>query len=112
MDLFEICIQEVLQGLNGCINIADDVLVYGSTYDEFKANVLAFLDCCTQEDMHLNPDKVKIVCSEVSFFRNVLSKEGLSPDNTKVHLIKDWPVPHTIRNCSPFLVRLIISPDF
>ena len=34
-DLFETCIHEVLQGLNGCTNIADDVLVYGTTYDEF-----------------------------------------------------------------------------
>ena len=54
-DLYKTCIHEVLQGLNGCTNIADDVLVYGSTYDEFKTNVLAFLDHCIQEDVHLNP---------------------------------------------------------
>ena len=45
-DLFETCIWDVLQGLNGCTNIANDILVYGSTYDEFKTKVLAFLDCC------------------------------------------------------------------
>ena len=78
-DLFETCKCKVLQGLSGCTNIADDVLVYGSTYDEFKINVLAFLDLD-----HLNPDKVKINCSEVPFSGNVLSKDGLSPDNTKV----------------------------
>ena len=92
-DLFETCICEVLQELTGCTNIANDVFVYGSTYDEFKNNVLAFLDHCVQEDMHLNPYKVKIDCHKVPFFRNVLSKEGLSPDNTKGQLIKDWPVP-------------------
>ena len=64
-DLFETCIREILQGLNGCTNIADDVLLFGTTYDEFKANVIAFLDCCVQEDMHLSPDKVKIDCLEV-----------------------------------------------
>ena len=53
-DLFETCIHEVLQGLNGCTNIAEDILVYGTTYDEFKNNVVAFLDHCVQEDMHLN----------------------------------------------------------
>ena len=74
-DLFETYMWEVLQGLNGCTNIADDILVYGSTYDEFKTNVLAFLDHCIQEDMHLNPDKVKINCSEVPFFGNVLSRQ-------------------------------------
>ena len=83
-DLFETCIHEVLQGLNGCTNIANDVLVYGSTCDEFKTNVLAFLDCCVQEDMHLNPDKVKIDCHEVPFFGKILSKDGLGPDTHKV----------------------------
>ena len=92
-DLFETCIQEIIQGLNGCTNIADDVLVFGATYDEFKTNVLAFLDHCVQEDMHLNPDKVKIDCQEVPFFGNTLSKEGLSPDNKKVELIQQWPTP-------------------
>ena len=35
-DLFETCICEILQGLNGCTNIADDVLVFGTTYDNLK----------------------------------------------------------------------------
>ena len=59
-DLFETCIREVLQGLNGCTNITDDILVCSSTSDEFKTYILAFLGCCIQEDMHLNPAKVKI----------------------------------------------------
>ena len=102
-DLFETCIWEVLQGLNGCTNIADDVLVFGTTYDEFKTNVLAFLDRCIQEDMHLNPDKLKIDCQEVPFFGNTLSKEGLSSDNKKVELIQQWPTPSNHKGLQSFL---------
>ena len=102
-DLFETCICEILQGLNGCTNIADDVLGFGTTYDEFKANVIAFLDCCVQEDMHLNPDKVKIDCLEVPFFENVLSKDGLSPDTRKVKLIQQWPTPTNHKELQSFL---------
>ena len=87
-DLFETCICEDLQGLSGYTNIADDVLVYGSIYEEFKSNALAFQDHCVQEDMHLNPDKVKIDCHKVPFFGNILSKDGLSPDTCKVKLIQ------------------------
>ena len=53
--------------------------------------------------MYLNPDKVKINCSEVQFFGNVLSKDGLSSDNTKVQLIKDWPVPTNHKELQSFL---------
>ena len=102
-DLFETCICEVLQGLNGCTNITNDVLVYGSTYDEFKTNVLAFLDHCVQEDMHFNPDKVKIDCHKVPFFGNILSNDGLSPDTHKVKLIQKWPTLTNHKELQSFL---------
>ena len=102
-DLFETCIHEILQGLNGCTNIADDILVFGTTYEEFKSNVISFLDCCVEEDMHLNPDKVKIDCPEVPFFRNILSKDGLSPDTKKVELIQQWPTPTNHKELQSFL---------
>ena len=102
-DLFETCIHEILQGLNGCTNIADDVLVYGTIYDEFKSNVISFLDHCVEEDMHLNPDKIKIDCPEVPFFRNILSKDGLSPDTKKVELIQQWPTPTNHKELQCFL---------
>ena len=101
--VFEMCISEVLQGLKGCTNIADDILVYGSTYEDFKTNVLAFLDRCLQEDMHLNPDKVKLDCPEVPFFGNVLSKYGLSLDTRKVELIQQWPMPMNQTELQSFL---------
>ena len=84
--------------MNGCTNIANDILICGSTNDEFKTNVLAFLDHCVQEDMHLNPDKVKIDCHEVPFFGNILSKDGLSPDTRKVELIQQWPTPTKLQS--------------
>ena len=37
-DLFETCIREILRGLNECTYIADNMLVYGTTYDKFKSN--------------------------------------------------------------------------
>ena len=45
-DLFETCIREILEGLNGVTNIADDVLVFGRTESEFRNNVISFLDRC------------------------------------------------------------------
>ena len=88
-DLFETCIREILEGLTGVTNIADDVLIFGRTETEFKNNVISFLDRCVEQDMHLNPDKIQINCTEVPFFGNTLSKDGLSPDMNKVKLIQE-----------------------
>ena len=93
----------MLQGLNGCTNITDDILLYGSTYDEFKTSTCFPRSLCVQEDMHLNPDKVKIDCHEVPFFGNILSKDGLSPDTRKVELIQQWPTPTNHKELQSFL---------
>ena len=49
-DIYESCILQIL-GLNGVINIADDVLVFGTDDDSFKANVTAFLNRCIEKDL-------------------------------------------------------------
>ena len=59
-DIFESCMCQILQGLNGVINITDDVLVYSTDYDSFKMNVIGFLDRCAEKDLHINPDKICI----------------------------------------------------
>ena len=75
------------------LNIVDDILVFGRTKSEFNANVISFLDRCVQEDIHLNPDKVQINTDSVPFFGHVLTKDGVQPDESKVKLISDWPIP-------------------
>ena len=59
-DIFETCMRNIVDGLQGVINIVDDVLVYASDYDVFKSNVVSFIDCCVEHDLHLNPDKIRI----------------------------------------------------
>ena len=102
-DLFETCIREILEGLNGVTNIGDDVLVFGRTESEFKNNVVSFPYRCMEEDMHLNPDKIQINCKEVPFFGNTLSKDGLRPDMNKVKLIQEWLTPTNQKEIQSFL---------
>ena len=102
-DLFEKCIREILDGLSGVTNIADDVLVFGRTESAFKTNVTSFLDRCVEQDMHLNPKKIQIDCEAVPFFGNTSSKDGLSPDLNKVRLIQQWPIPQNQKELKSFL---------
>ena len=102
-DIFESCIHQILEGLNGTINIADDVLVFGCDYDSFKSNVISFLDRCVEKDLHLNPDKIWINIPNVPFFGQVVTKEGLRPDLRKVDVIKQWPTPTNVTELQSFL---------
>ena len=102
-DLFEISICQLLQDLEGVLNIADDILVFGRTEQEFNTNVTKFLDCCVDEDIHLNADKVRINTDRVPFFGHVLTKEGILPDESKVKLILDWPIPENQNELQQFI---------
>ena len=59
-DIFELYIHQLLQDLQGVLNIADDILVFGRTREEFNSNVISFLDWCVKEDIHLKHDKCAV----------------------------------------------------
>ena len=51
-DIFESHMQNIVAGLEGVVDIVDDVLVFATKYDRFKTNVISFLDHCVQHDFH------------------------------------------------------------
>ena len=92
-----------MHDLPSILNIADDILVFGETYEEFKGNVLKFLDRCMEKDLHLNADKFKLNCEAVPFFGHLLTENGIKPDPKKVEAICNWPVPQDITQLQSFL---------
>ena len=60
-DIVESIIQQILEGLNGTINIVDDVLVFGCDYNSFKSDVIGFLDRCVEKDLHLIQTKFESI---------------------------------------------------
>ena len=67
-DLFESALWELLKGLAGVVNIADDILVFRATQEEHYNNVILFLERCLEVNLKLNAEKVKLNCKEVPFF--------------------------------------------
>ena len=53
------------------VNIADDILVFGSIQQEHNSNVITFLKRCLEVDLKLNPSKIRLNCSEVPHLDNV-----------------------------------------
>ena len=84
------------------VNIADDILVFGSTQKEHDSNVISSLERFLQVDSKLNPSKISLNCSEVSFFGQCISAEGIKPDPQKVKAIKDWYMPSNVKEQSFF----------
>ena len=75
-DIFKKCMQNIVDGLEGVVNIANDVLVFAMKYDKFKENVINFLNRCIEHNLHLNPAKIRIYVDSVPFFGQILTKDG------------------------------------
>ena len=73
----------IVDGLEGVVNIADDLLVLATKYDKFKENVTNFFDRCVEHNLHLNPEKIRINVDSVTFFGQTLMKDGLHNDANK-----------------------------
>ena len=102
-DVFEMIIKDMIKGLSGVINIADDLLIFGSTIEEYDRNLLAVLERCKEIGLTLNPKKFKFKCKMVPFFGNVVSDQGILPDPKKVQSIKNWPSPKSPKELQSFL---------
>lgn len=98
-EIFQIKLQEVIQGLKGVECIADDLLIFGvgDTLEEALANhnecLERLLIRLEQHNVKLNRSKLKLCERSVKFYGHVLTDEGLKPDEDKVIAIRDYPTP-------------------
>ena len=102
-DVFEQIIRDLTKDLNGVLNIADDLLVYGSTIEEHDNNLKALLNRCRDVNLTLNPKKLRFKSENVPFFGNIVTSKGIKPDPKKVEAIKAWPTPTNVKELQSFL---------
>ena len=86
-------IDQAYEGLEGVEPIADDILIWGNSLEEYVANQRKMLQRSREKGIKLNKEKCKFVLTKVSFFGHVLSKDGLKADKKKVGAIKNMPSP-------------------
>ena len=102
-DIFASCRRNIVEGLEGVVNIVDDLLVFATKYKKFKTNVISFLNRCVVHDLHLNPDKICINVDSVPFFGQTLTQQGLMMDENKWKVVQEWPIPTSIKELQLFL---------
>ena len=58
-DIFKSTIRDIIKDLNRVINIADNVIVFGTDDDKHNRNLLTLLEKCHEIGLTLNPNKLK-----------------------------------------------------
>lgn len=92
-EVFQRCIARHLEGLEGVLNVIDDILVWGESVEQHDCRLRQLLDRLRSIKLKLNRSKCKIRLTEMTYIGHVLSEEGLKPDLEKVRAIQDMPAP-------------------
>lgn len=101
-EIFQKRVSQALEGLDGILNITDEVLVYGvgDTDDEALVDhdqkLEALLQRCKARGIALNKNKLKLRITEVPFMGHIFSKESLKIDPDKAKAVLEMPCPQDV----------------
>ena len=111
-EIFQKEISEALDGLEGVLNISDDILVYGKDDEQHDDHVEEVLKRCRERDIRLGPDKCQFNCTELVYYGYVFSGDGMRPDPEKVQLLKNAEPPENKSELRSFLGMAGYSSPF
>ena len=102
---FERVMELALSGLQwtSCLIYLDDVIVFGSSFDEHMSRLRLVLERIKLAGLKLKPSKCHFFQDEVVFLGHVISKDGILPNPDNVAKIVNWPVPETVSHVRTIL---------
>lgn len=102
---FERLMERVLEGLQwkAALVYLDDVLVFGSTFEEELDRLKEVLHRLRAANLKLSPKKCTFFQHEVPFLGHVVGRDGVRTDPQKVTAVADWPVPNDLAGLRSFL---------
>ena len=107
-EFFQKKLQAALEGLEGTLCIADDIVVYGIGKDKEEATkdhdkkMKALLERCRSKGIRLNKMKTELRKSEITFLGHILTSEGLKPDPEKIKAIVRMEPPKDVKKVQRF----------
>lgn len=107
-EIFSKHLSSALQGLDGIINVADDIIVIGcgktkeDALNNHEDNYEKLKERCQQRDIRLNEQKARERQDEVIFMGHRISDQGIEPDQKKVVAILNMPTPRDIHDVKRF----------
>ena len=86
--IFQRCMENLLQGLNGVCVYFDDILITGSTLEEHLQNLDNVLTKIEKAGLKLNRSKCLFLMSKIEYLGHVIDEHGLHPTEDKIKAIK------------------------
>ena len=101
---FQRRIAEIIEGLDGTVNLIDDILIHGRTQEEHDERLRKVLKRLEEANLTLNKEKCLFSKNKMAFLGQVVDGDsGVQPDPEKVAAIVDMPTPGNVGDIRRFL---------
>ena len=81
----------------------DDVAVFSRSIDEHMEHLFNVLNAQRKAGLTLQPTKCQLFQHEINFLGHLISAEGIQTSPSLVNVIKDWPLPTSVKQLRTFL---------
>ena len=101
-DIFQKRLNMALEGLEGVMCVADDIIVYGTGDDKQHATedhdkkLRELLLRCRKKGIRLNKDKCQFRTNDITFLGHRITSQGLKLDDAKVEAIMKMENPQNV----------------
>ena len=102
---FERLMERVLSGLHWetLLVYLDDVIVFGKTIPEERCRLKVVFRHLREAGLKLKPKKCDLFKQRVRYLGHIVSPEGISTDPEKIKVVRDRPVPKSVKEVRSFV---------
>jgi len=85
-----------------CLCYLDDIVIYARSPEELLERLRTVLDRLREVGLKAKPSKCELFRTEIKFLGHLVSADGINPMPDKLEAIRDWPVPHCLKDVRSF----------
>ena len=100
---FQRFMDQVLRGLPFCYGYVDDLLIASTNAKEHKEHLRQVFQRLSEYGILINPTKCVFGASSLEFLGYQVSGDGIRPLDSKVEVVRQFPMPNSVRQLREFL---------
>ena len=102
-DVFQMCMDQVMDHLPSIIAIHDDICVHGHTPQEHDKHLLKLMQTAAQYGTVFNSSKYQIRQPQITFYGAMFTTKGMWPDPSKIQVLQELSMPKSPTKLQLFL---------
>jgi transposase InsO family protein len=103
---FQRFMDHVVRGLKGVVVYIDDILIFADNHEQHLSRLRALLQRLHHFGLRIKSEKCSIAKEQVSFLGYELSKDGYSPDSSRVNDLLQFQSPKSCQEVRRFIGML------